>query len=80
MLSSPLLVTWQRNSLALGPRLNALLETVVIRVLNQVAHVYQSTCKLEIDKNQSIWLCQDRIIPSLGGRGMKKSSFPTEAI
>ena len=46
MLSSPLLVTWQKNLLALGPRLNALLKTVVIRVLNQVAHVYQYTCKL----------------------------------
>ena len=35
VLSSPLLVTWEINSL--GPRLDALSKIVVIRVLNQVA-------------------------------------------
>jgi hypothetical protein len=43
VLSSPLLVTWKINPL--GPRLDALSEIVVIRVLNQVAHVYRFTCK-----------------------------------
>jgi hypothetical protein len=41
MLSSPLLVKWKSNLLALGPRLNVLVK-VVIRVLNQVAQDYRS--------------------------------------
>lgn len=56
MLSSPLLVTWKKKPLALGPRLNVLLEIVVIRVLNQVAHVNKFK-KI----NQSFWLCQDSV-------------------
>ena len=40
LLSSPLLVMWKSNPLALGPRLIALLN-VVTRVLNQVAQAHQ---------------------------------------
>src|SRR5712672_2495903 len=40
LLSSPLLVMWKSNPLALGPRLIALLK-VVTRVLNQVAQAHQ---------------------------------------
>lgn len=43
LLSSPLLVMWKNNPLALGPRLIALLN-VVTRVLNQAAQAHQSMC------------------------------------
>jgi hypothetical protein len=41
MLSSPLLVKWKSNLLALGPRLNVLAH-VAIRVLNQVAQTIET--------------------------------------
>jgi hypothetical protein len=53
VLSSPLLVTWKSNPL--GPRLNALSEIVVIRVLNQVAHVYRF---IYMKIKKVFWLCR----------------------